>query len=427
MKRFLAVLFTVLITSLFFFPFEIKAIPGANSKMILAGVGLILFVLNIVRRNIQIVDSALLELSIFALVVSIIGFISVIYNDTRDYTYATYILSMFVWLASAYLVVCLMKTIHGYVSVRLVCNYLILLCVLQSFLALAIDFFAPIKAFANQLMVVTPAMEGRLYGIDASLDIAGSRFSAVLIMIVHNCVSEKYSNNTLSYLSYIISFFIIVLIGNMIARTTTVGAALSLVYMIIAVLFRWKTIDKRFLWYFAIVTAILVIVTTLVAYANPQFYSRLRFGFEGFFSLVEKGRWEVSSNEILKNMVVFPEELKTWIIGDGYFNNPYYEDPFYIGIKQGGYYMSTDIGYCRFIFYFGLLGLFAFILFFIHCAKICVSRMNSDKWLFLALLLLNFLIWFKVSTDIFLVFAILLCVCFVSKKSDENGVEEQQI
>ena len=94
----------------------------------------------------------------------------------------------------------------------------------------------------------------------------------------------------------------------------------------------------------------------------------IQFAFEGFFSLVEKGRWEVSSNEILKNMYRFPESIKTWIIGDGYIENPK-NDPYFIGKLTGGYYMGTDVGYLRFIYYFGLIGLIAFIIFMVKAGK----------------------------------------------------------
>ena len=66
----------------------------------------------------------------------------------------------------------------------------------------------------------------------------------------------------------------------------------------------------------------------------------------------------MGSNEILKSMVVFPDSLHTWIIGDGYFNNSKY-DVYYLGdATEAGYYMGTDIGYLRFLFYFGTIGLF---------------------------------------------------------------------
>lgn len=70
--------------------------------------------------------------------------------------------------------------------------------------------------------------------------------------------------------------------------------------------------------------------------------------------------------------------------------------------------MGTDVGYLRFIFYFGLLGLSAFIAFLCKSAKLCIDRFPKEKALFVMLLIVNFVVWFKVSTDIFLVFALFL-------------------
>lgn len=107
-------------------------------------------------------------------------------------------------------------------------------------------------------------------------------------------------------------------------------------------------------------------------------------------------------------MYVFPESLKTWIIGDGYIVNPVDVDPYYTGDIYEGYYMGTDVGYLRFIFYFGLIGLIAFSVFMYKSYRICCNRLVAYKNLFLLILLINFIVWFKVSTDVFLVFALFL-------------------
>ena len=110
-------------------------------------------------------------------------------------------------------------------------------------------------------------------------------------------------------------------------------------------------------------------------------------------------------------MYVFPDNLKTWIIGDGYFNGTESVDPYYIGEKwKIGFYQGTDVGYLRFIFYFGVTGLGAFSLFMYKVARVCMNRFVSYRSLFGVILLLNFAVWFKVSTDIFLVFALFLCM-----------------
>ena len=157
---------------------------------------------------------------------------------------------------------------------------------------------------------------------------------------------------------------------------------------------------------------------------DPKMKKLIHFGFEGFFSLVEKGTWDVSSNEKLMTMYVFPDNLKTWIIGDGYFSNPYNTDPFYIGVKSGGYYMGTDVGYLRFIFYFGLIGLSAFIAFFMKTYNLCVKRFAEYKSLFFMLLILNFSIWFKVSTDIFPIFALLIMLPQEDNMQEEGDNKE---
>jgi hypothetical protein len=164
-----------------------------------------------------------------------------------------------------------------------------------------------------------------------------------------------------------------------------------------------------------------ILVSSYLYHINQNFKEDIRFAFEGFFSLWEKGEWDVGSNERLKNMVVFPDNTKTWLIGDGYMENPYYRDPYYIGLNRGGYYMGTDVGYLRFIFYFGLIGLSFFLMFFGKATQICMRRFKGYGLLFLLILSVNLIGWVKVSTDIFLVFALFLCI-----DSNENAEAEER-
>jgi hypothetical protein len=208
----------------------------------------------------------------------------------------------------------------------------------------------------------------------------------------------------------------------MIARTTTVGVILALIYWLIALLTRQTPEGKEeniYLWKWLIGTILVALLVIIPLYnTNAIFRTNTRFAFEGFFSLVEKGRWEVHSNEILKNMYVFPDNLKTWLIGDGYIENPIDTDPYYTGKVIDGFYMGTDVGYLRFIFYFGIFGLLAFIAFFIAITQDCMKKFPKQGMLFLLFLAVNLIGWFKVSTDIFLVFAPFLLIS--GEENDEN-------
>lgn len=423
MIRVIGILLTLIVTSLYLFPFELKHLPGANTKMIMAGLGLIVIGIQMARQKNPLINTGFFKLVLLASLVSLIGLFAVVFNDTSDFEYATYIVSMLVWISAAYVVITWMKFVHETVSVELLAKYIVAVSVMQCVLALAIDSFIPLKQLVNSIMVVTRVMETRLYGMDASLDIAGSRFSVALVLIVY--LMNRISKNKSIYkvISYIVAFFIIAIVGNMISRTTTVGVIVALCYFIF-LLFRNQGNSVVELRYISILfVGILVCLLPFLCYlyqVNTSFHENIRFAFEGFFSLAEKGRWEVHSNDMLKNMYVFPDNLKTWFIGDGYFDNPYYSEPYYVGPKMGGYYMGTDVGYLRFIYYFGLIGLFAFSAFMLKIGQILMNRFHEERIMFLIIILLNFIVWFKVSTDLFVVYALFLMI----PKSGDEGFDK---
>ena len=109
----------------------------------------------------------------------------------------------------------------------------------------------------------------------------------------------------------------------------------------------------------------------------------------------------------------------TWVFGDGYMASGL-NDPYYTGPSDYGFYMNTDAGYSRFIFYFGLTGLSVFILFFVAVCRECMTRMKKYKLLFVTILALNLSVWVKVSTDLFLAFAPFLCLTAQDVESETD-------
>lgn len=427
MKAILVVLTTIL-TSFYFFPFEFVFLPGINTKMAMAGVGLVWFVFNIAKGRKGNVDKDFFVLSLIALSLSLFSLIAMIYNNTQDGSFLTYFVSMWVWLGGAYTAVNVMKTVHGYISVELVCNYLIAVCVIQCILAYSMSIVPTLKNFIDSFLGGEDAFmgkaEGRLYGIGAALDVAGQRFSAVLVMLAFLTYKRTNNKNVVTLL-YVLAFFIIAVVGNMMARTTTVGVSIALLFWTIDALMNKSNDNVMQFWRMFGLVAVCIIPIIIFQYnADPAFREKLRFGFEGFFSLVETGKWETSSNDILfEHMIVFPETIKTWLVGDGYGANPE-GDPYYIGPDFHGFYMGTDIGYLRFLFYFGIFGLIALVSLICYAAGICVRRFQSYRMMFLLILAVNLIVWFKVSTDIFMVFALFLCIPPEDNEAYENSLSD---
>lgn len=413
-QRLIAIILGLVVISFYYFPVQLSAFPVSNSKNLLAGLGVFVAVMVISRHRSASMDKGLLVLAGLAMLISLAGLVAVSYNSTNDYTYARYVRPFITWLSAAYGAVFLIRQLHGRMSVEILCNYFIAMCVLQCVSVLLIDNFPAFKSWANSTIMGLDYVDNidRKYGLGPTLDVAGTRFAAVEIMAAFMIHKKQVAQENKMMIAYIAALLFILVVGNMVARTTTIGAGVAMAYLV------WVNKDKLYnisknsqFWKNLIgVTAIGIIVIAYLYNNNAAFRENFRFAFEGFFSWWETGEWQTRSTDAWKGMIIWPDNLKTWLIGDGYFNGPTGSDPYYVGPINGGYYKWTDIGYLRFIFYFGMLGLLLFIGFFIKATHICVSRFARYKYMFIFFCLLNMFIWFKVSTDIFIVFAPFLCI-----------------
>lgn len=413
LKRILLISIGVVILSFYYFPVTLAVLPVSNTKNLMAALGAVLAVVEFSRKRHNFIDRDFLSITLLALLVSLAGLLSITYNSTPDYNYTDYIISYIIWTSSAYFAVHVIKWIEGRISVNIVCNYLILLCVLQCVSVLLIDTYPIIKNFALSNFLELSGIEHieRKYGFGPFLDIAGIRFGAVLLAIAHLLTNNKITKNTKSLTTYIIAFMFILVVGSMVGRTTSVGGGIALLYL--AWYYRTSIFSQRNRKYILLLLFIVVAGIFAVVYLynnNAAFYENVRFAFEGFFNWWELGEWTTTSTERWKTMFVWPDNTKTWLIGDGYFDGPTGNDPYYVGPFNTGFYKWTDVGYLRFIFYFGLLGLSLFTIYFCKVAATCASRFRVHRALFLLVLFFNFAVWFKVSTDIYIFFALFLCL-----------------
>jgi len=389
---------------MFYFSFGFTFLPaGINTKMMLALLGGLMAAYHAVQNRGVKIDRILLGAIGFAVLFSLVCFVAADYNHTNDLAYATYFVSFAVWIFSAYAVCTLIRWAHGDVNLILLTSYLAAVCFAQCVLALLIDSQPLLQVWVNQY--IDQGQEfllevRRLYGIGASLDNAGVRFSVVLIMIAAVISQEESVLSKPRKIALLLSaFFFIVVVGNMISRTTSIGAVMALMYFI------WNTGILRlsinpmfFKFHLAFGTIMLVasLLTVYLYHVNPVFNDQIRFAFEGFFNWVEIGEWRTDSTDKLnKVMWVWPADLKTWLIGTGLFEN---------------WVFGTDIGYCRFILYSGLTGFAVFALFFVYNAAVFARIYEPYRGMFVFLLALTFIVWIKVSTDIFLIYAFFYCM-----------------
>lgn len=391
----------------------------SNTKLIMAVIGIPVLICNLSKSPSGKIGSDFISVFGLACGVSLATYLSVVVNNTLDYTYVTYVVSMAVWTSAAYLTIKMIQGVHGYVNVKLVVLYLMVMCTLQCVLAIAIDMNADVQQFVDRFYPDAAWIheKKRLYGFGCVLDVAGSRFAAVLVMIACVMYGDSKKNDWYHVVFYMTCFIIISVIGNMIGRTTTVGMVLGM--LVIVYSFFSSGVSTKYIRTVTSLTVVFVTLAIILYSTDVRWQENLKFGFEGFFSLVEKGKWEVHSNEMLKEGFIYPDNIKTWLIGDGYFDEPGDTTPYYTGQSFYGFYKGTDSGYSRFLFYFGAIGLLLFSAFFVKVANVC-AKIFPYKYMFWIILLLNFIVWIKVSTDIYVTLAPFVCLSLMNLLRKES-------
>jgi hypothetical protein len=415
MGKIIRVVIAFIVTWMFFFPMAFTFLPqSVNSKMLVACIGLLFLGIDILtKRDKLCLSKSFVWLVVLACMFSLSCYMSVVVNNTNELDYVTYFISMTVWLLAAYASVRSIKWAHGYTDVKLICHYIILLCCLQCLVALSFVMIPGLKAFFSRIVLIgyeSNAWESRLHGLGASYDTAGIRFCVALSLLGYLLSTANYSKIQLFALSII--FWVIFFLGNMMARTTSVGAIVAILYL----LYKSKILTSRIcasairsLFYITISVLVLSPCLILLYNSSSDVRDLAEFGFEFFFHYKETGEIATSSsNSLFEMWSIWPKDLRTWIIGDGRFLDP--DDPSF-------FYMRTDVGYARFVFYCGLLGLSLFVCFFVQLYKMLLNRFPENAQLFAILLLLVFVIWIKVSTDIFFIFAFFFCVDFQESDS----------
>lgn len=391
---------------------------GPNTKQVLAVIGLLLFIFKTFRDKKGVIPLQLLFATMIAFIYSIVCYISTEVNTTSDYTYAEYFISFFTWLLSSLTVAEVIRWIHGEFNLRLITNYLLATAVFQCIMALLIDNVPAIEYFVDSYLLddnyLFAKSLDRLYGVGASLDTAGIRMAITYMLASFILTSDpEIYEIKKRYNWYIFSMFIILIVGNMIARTTITGVMIGIGIMIYNFSFPkshtastlLKPISLSLLGY----TLIFTIASTILYYANSDFQKLLEYGFEGFFNLFNEGKWRTGSTDILKTLWVWPTDLQGWVIGYGSFS----------------WNFVTDIGYCRFTLYSGLIGISLFILLFSYQLIGFGESMPKYRLLMWALLLIQLIIWIKVSTDIFFIMALFYWLDELSQKKEVISIVNQ--
>lgn len=121
-----------------------------------------------------------------------------------------------------------------------------------------------------------------------------------------------------------------------------VGVIASLILVLCTITYLTVKYKKYKIFMGAIIISVLIIYFFLVHIDRLKQINSFYWIFEGFINYLERGKFETSSSIHLREMYIKPS-FNTIIWGDGYYT------------QKGMYYMHTDVGFLRPLFFGGIM------------------------------------------------------------------------
>jgi hypothetical protein len=418
---------TVAFGALFFYLYSINlsAIPlgvGTRVYMSLAGCTLMLLQ-STIGSGVSFLTKDFGKIIAALMMVPAISIIAILANQTADLEFVKYPISMLLIFAAAYFVrfVFVFAFPSSYQK-NLV--YIFIGCVALQCVLAVVMFASPgikelllsvVSASDVEAEQISSTGEFRLLGFGSNFFGSGIT-NGMALMLICFCV-RHYAGSRLAAFFFGLAYLLIALVGILMSRTTVVGVVLSIAYLHGMLYFRATyqlSVNYRpFMTALALsILFALSLFFVLVDFSIVE--PMLNWAFEPLINYFSGDGLKSQSTDQLADMYTGSNLAKLpWFIGDAMFRDPFVQDL---------YYMHVDVGYMRLIYYFGLPGLTAYLVFQVRTIFSTLQFFRDDHtFAYLAsayLLLLNF----KGFTDLFVFFALffMMQLKMVSLRETEN-------
>jgi hypothetical protein len=289
---------------------------------------------------------------------TIVTLVTLLFNGTNDAIFIKYCFLILVRMPSSYFVIRLLKRTYGYISLSKIAQYIVNTVMIQLVISVCM-FFSP--SIANifesiqtvqkdDLALLEASINMRLHGFGINFFGAGVVNGFALLLIPQLLWTSSNNNKKMFYYSF--AFLAILIVGMMMARTTMVGGLFALALLLGQSLRRINYLATSTVKFFGFIILIPALFIGILMVLSPGAWEQLtnlsNFAFESFINYFEGNGFVSQSTDQLASLYVFPTSLKTYLIGDGHFADPN---------NPSLYYMHTDVGFLRLIFYFGIIGI----------------------------------------------------------------------
>lgn len=375
----------------YFFPIQFSICPISPTNLLQCAGGI--WILIIVFKNQGLINKPIAEYCLISLFIICLGVCATsIFSSNHDYSIplskGAYNL---LHICAAFVIVRLTNNYYSHSDniIIVIIRWLVLITVIYAIISIC--FFLFPELYNNYLSIITISDQAeqtnsslskyRLVGASPKVQYANaaSHYGIVIWGIILLIKQKNNFFSTYKIISYLI-ITILTVAGIFSGRTFIVIILLTIIYLFLLNKRKHNRVLRTIRDFIIIFCPVFIISGLLIGYIFMSNHMAIDWAFEMFINLFETGEISTSSTDILGSMWhIFPDNFKTWIFGDGKAS------------AEIGYYVASDVGYIRSIFYWGLLGTFAYYSIHFLYYKILVDISDNDT---LKSYYLMILIWF---------------------------------
>ena len=366
----------------YLFPIEFTFLPFGTVRIV-QGIGLIYFIFTLLVRKLP---TSVLIFWGCAFLISCVGFYSTsIFNQANDFSVIQVRgIYVFLYTISAYLIVSIVRKITKTHPFYTLVEWMVVATVVYALISFVLFLSPDSYSIYKDLIVANDRLltqnqelvQLRLLGLSHNVQYANA---AVFYGIVMWAVILVYKNKETFLFHHKWIFYsvisLLVVAGIFSGRTFFIMLLFTVLYILLLNGKKgiWKTMKDCFVIFFPVI----LIASLGITYFMANNEDAMEWAFELFINMTD-GEMRSDSTDTLKDMLqILPDKTYTWIVGDGLAE---YDD--------GTFYMDTDAGYLRSIFYWGLFGtIIYYIVLYIYfkTLKKCSKLPNLDVYFFIIL------------------------------------------
>ena len=363
------------------YPVSIVLLP-VDTGIILHAFGIVFFLFKLNNK----ISRSFKQYFYYSVFLIIYGTISTVLNDAFDFSLTYKLLSFVLYLFSALFIVDIISKTTDNFSCYTILKWLVFISIIQAILSFTLFFVPEAKIFWMSLMKITGVAEenAEIQARFRLIAIAKTQYANMAVVYglsFFSLIILAIRNRRIFNLTYFLYALIICSAGILSARIFFIFILGAIVMAMVILAGKGYNVIKIV---FCVVSIFVFMFFSLYySLSGSEYESTFNWVFEWYVNLQDYGKLQTVSTDNWKTMIRFPDNLWTWIFGDGLFQMP-----------NGSFYQHTDIGYLRSIYYWGIIGSFFFYLFqYLYYLIIANQVKKSDIRIFLTFVLIVTLLY----------------------------------